>query len=184
MHQRRLAQGRSPVFEFLPGYPAADPTRASSFRGTLETLSKFQADVLAARSQLTETRRSQALELRDRLWSGGPAQTVVALELVYLLRDCTDWQTTLEFIDRLPAELTALPLVKEQRALAQSKAGDHHAAIGALRALIELAGDSSERRGLLGGRFKKLSTAASIRSRRPHIWTTRLPSTKRAWTSI
>jgi tetratricopeptide repeat protein len=46
-------------------------------------------------------------------------------------------------------------LVKEQRALAQSKSGDHDVAIGALLELISSAGDSSERRGLLGGRYKK-----------------------------
>jgi hypothetical protein len=84
---------------------------------------------------------------------------VVALELLYLIRDCTDWNTTLQFIDSLPAELQQQALVKEQRALAQSKDGDHSAAIGALRALINLAGDSSERRGLLGGRFKRLYIA-------------------------
>jgi hypothetical protein len=81
------------------------------------------------------------------------------LELLYLLRDCTDWQTTQEFIDGVPPELQQLPLVKEQRALAQSKSGDHHAAIGALRALIDVSGDTSERRGLLGGRYKKLYAA-------------------------
>jgi hypothetical protein len=96
------------------------------------------------------------VELRDRFYSGGPVQAVVALELLYLIRDCTNWETTFQFIDSLPVDLQQQPLIKEQRALAQSKAGDHHAAIGALRALINLAGDSSERRGLLGGRYKKL----------------------------
>ncbi len=45
--------------------------------------------------------------------------------------------------------------MKEQRALARSKAGDHDVAIGALRELIAHYGDSSERRGLLGGRYKQ-----------------------------
>ena len=45
--------------------------------------------------------------------------------------------------------------VKEQRALALSKSGDHDTAIGALTELIKLSGDTSERRGLLGGRYKK-----------------------------
>jgi hypothetical protein len=154
-----LARGRSPVFEFLPGYPNTDPNRASVFRDTLEQLSAFQADVLAARSLPSPACSTRAKELRDRFWRGGPLQPVVALELLYLLRDCTDWQTTQEFIDGVPPELQQLPLVKEQRALAQSKSGDHHAAIGALRALIDVSGDTSERRGLLGGRYKKLYAA-------------------------
>jgi hypothetical protein len=155
----KLANGQSPVFEFLPGYPNTDPRRASSFRQTLEELSAFQAEVLAARSLPNPACAAKALELRDRFYGGGPVQAVVALELLYLIRDCTDWKTTLQFIDSLPTELQQQALVREQRALAQSKDGDHHAAIGALRALINLAGDTSERRGLLGGRYKRLYAA-------------------------
>src|SRR5262245_60415962 len=45
-----LASGKSPVFEFLPGYPNPDPKHASSFRQALQELSAFQAEVLAARA--------------------------------------------------------------------------------------------------------------------------------------
>jgi hypothetical protein len=55
----------------------------------------------------------------------------------------------------LPDELRRSPLVKEQSALAKSKSGNHDDAIGALRELIRTSGDTSERRGLLGGRYKK-----------------------------
>jgi hypothetical protein len=153
----RLAQGRSPVYEFLPGYPQTDPLRAGAFRRTLEELSAFQAEVLAARALPADARRQKALALRDRFAGGAPVQGVVALELLYLLRDCTDWQTTLAFIDGLPDEWQQQGLMKEQRALALSKSGNHHDAIGALRSLIEVSGESSERRGLLGGRYKKLA---------------------------
>jgi hypothetical protein len=158
----RLALGQSPVFEFLPGYPKIDPRLASSFQQTLQELSAFQAEVLAARSLHKPECAAKALELRDRFYGGGPVQAAVALELLYLIRDCTDWKTTLQFIDSLPVELQQqglVGLVKEQKALAQSQAGDHNAAIGALRALIDLAGDTSERRGLLGGRYKRLYIA-------------------------
>jgi MAP3K TRAFs-binding domain len=155
----KLARGQSPVFEFLPGFPNPDPRRASAFRQTLEELSAFQAEVLAARSLSGPASAAKALELRDKFYGGGPVQAAVALELLYLIRDCTDWKTTLQFIASLPAELQQQPLVKEQRALAQSQDGDHHAAIGALRALIDLVGDTSERRGLLGGRYKRLYAA-------------------------
>jgi len=155
----KLARGQSPVFEFLPGYPNTDQRRASAFRQTLEELSAFQAEVLAARSLPSPACAAKAIELRDRFYGGGPMQAVVALELLYLIRDCTDWKTTLQLIDSLPVELQQQALVKEQRALAQSKDGDHYAAIGALRALIDLVGDTSERRGLIGGRYKRLYLA-------------------------
>ena len=154
-----LARGLSPVFQAIPHYPnvAAARRSALSFRSDLESLSAFQAEVIAAREAPAGERQARALALRDRtLGGGGPVQKAVALELLYLLRDCADWQTTLAHIDALPAELQTLPVVQEQRALALSKDGDHLAAIGALKELIRVAGDSSERRGLLGGRYKKL----------------------------
>jgi tetratricopeptide (TPR) repeat protein len=152
-----LAQGDSPVFSCLPGFPNnVDATRASSFRTAIEELSKFQARVEAARSAPPDQARALTVALRDEFMDGRPVPSAVLMELLYLVRDCTDWQTTVLFIAALPADLQAVPLVKEQLALAQSKSGDHIAAIGALRQLIAMSGDSSERRGLLGGRYKKL----------------------------
>jgi hypothetical protein len=165
-----LAAGRSPVYEFVPGYPKPDPLRASSFRKALQELSAFQAEVLAARSLPGGACAAKALELRDRFYSGGPVQGVVALELLYLLRDCTDWTTTLQFIDKLPKDWQERPLIKEQRALALSKSGDHHEAIGALQLLIAVAGNTSERRGLLGGRYKKLfAETTDATQKRTHL---------------
>jgi tetratricopeptide (TPR) repeat protein len=150
-----MSAGESPFYQVFPRYPEYDPARATAFRKTLEDLSRFQAEIIAARSATGDERRRRALELRKRYYTGGPIQKPVAIELLYTLRDCTDWETTLQFIDTLSDELRNSPLVKEQRALALSKSGDHEAAIGALRELILTSGDTSERRGLLGGRYKK-----------------------------
>jgi len=150
-----MSAGDSPFYQVFPKYPNYDPARATAFRQSLEDLSRFQADIIAARSATGEQCRIRALELRKRYYSGGPVQKAVAIELLYTLRDCTDWDTTRQFIDTLPDDLRNSALVKEQRALALSKSGDHDTAIGALRELILNSGDSSERRGLLGGRYKK-----------------------------
>ena len=150
-----MAGGDSPFYQVFPQYPQYDPARATAFKKSIEELSKFQAEIIAARSATGNQRSARALELRDRYYTGGPIQKAVAIELLYTLRDCTDWNTTLEFIDKLPADLKNSPLVKEQRALALSKSGNHDDAIGALKELIQTSGDTSERRGLLGGRYKK-----------------------------
>lgn len=150
-----MAAGASPFYQVFPKYPEYDPGRATAFRKTLEEISRFQAEIIAARSATGDECRTRALELRKRYYTGGPIQKAVAIELLYTLRDCTDWRTTNEFIDSLPDDLRNAPLVQEQRALALSKSGDHDTAIGALRDLIRTNGDTSERRGLLGGRYKK-----------------------------
>jgi tetratricopeptide (TPR) repeat protein len=152
-----LASGESPFYQVFPKYPAYDPARTTSFRKSLADLSLFQAQIIAARSASDgEERRARALRLRDDYRTGGPIQKAVAIELIYTLRDCTDWETTLEFIGGLPADLQSSPLVIEQRALALSNSGDHETAIGALRELIKAQGDTSERRGLLGGRYRRI----------------------------
>ena len=66
----------------------------------------------------------------------------------------------LDYTGSMPASFRDLDLVKEQISLARSKSGDHLEAIGALEQLIQQRGDSSERRGLIGGRYKKLADAA------------------------
>jgi hypothetical protein len=122
----------------------------------MEELRLFQQEIIEARSGTWDQRRARALDLLDRYYTGGHVQKAVALELLFTLRDCTDWTTTLQFIDSLPDDLRNLPQVKEQWALAQSKTGDHLLAIEALSQLIHLHGETSERRGLLGGRYRKL----------------------------
>lgn len=150
-----MSAGDSPFYQVFPDYPVYDPARASAFKKSLEELSQFQQEIIAARAGTADECRVRTLELRQRYYAGGPIQKAVAIELLYLIRDCTDWTTTLQFINSLPGELRASPLVKEQVALAQSKSGDHDSAIGALRELIRTSGDTSERRGLIGGRYKK-----------------------------
>lgn len=150
-----MATGSSPFYQVFPNYPQYDSARGASFKKSLEELAQFQAEVIATRTCPREQCRDRALELRKHYYSGGPIQKAVAIELMYTLRDCTDWGTTVEFIDELPAELRNSPLIKEQRALALSNSGDHDSAIGALFELIKTSGDTSERRGLLGGRYKK-----------------------------
>jgi tetratricopeptide (TPR) repeat protein len=126
-----------------------------AFKKSLEELSQFQAEIIATRTCPRDQCRDRAFELRRHYYSGGPIQKAVAIKLMYTLRDCTDWGTTVEFIDSLPGELRNSPLITEQRALALSNSGDHDSAIGALLELIKSSGDTSERRGLLGGRYKK-----------------------------
>jgi hypothetical protein len=60
----------------------------------------------------------------------------------------------------LPKGIRDLPTVREQRALALSKLGSPLQAAAALEEMIRTLGPTSEREGLLGGRYKKLYTEA------------------------
>ena len=78
-----------------------------------------------------------------------------------LLRDKRQWPAALKFIDGLPEQIQEMPVVREQHALVLGKNGQPSDAIVELEALIRVAGDSSERSGLLGGRYKGLYEAAA-----------------------
>jgi tetratricopeptide (TPR) repeat protein len=161
---RVLADGTSPMYAHIPGFPdprKVDPNRAQSIRAQLDAMAAFQARVRAARLVSDRARRrALALALRDEYPADRPMAQAVALELVALLRDCVGWGETIAYIDALPESIRQLDVVQEQRSLARSKSGDHELAIAALEELIERRGDSSERRGLIGGRYKKLADAA------------------------
>lgn len=160
----KLAEGLTPMYQHFPGFPdlAKLPAdRASTIRGQLNALATFQARVRATRLiRDSDRRRSEAIALRDLSPAARPLSPMVALELVTLLRDCVGSEETVAFIDALPPSIRDADFVQEQRSLAVSNSGDHERAIGALEELIGRRGDSSERRGLIAGRYKRLAKTA------------------------
>ncbi len=159
-----LAEGRSPMYQHIPGFPdpeQIDPNRASAIRSQLEALSAFQAKVRAARLIRNKDECAAAAKaLRDDYPANGTISQSVALEVAMLLRDCADWQDCISYIDALPTSMREQGHLQEQRCLALSKTGNHLEAIGALEELISRSGDSSERQGLIGGRYKKMAAEA------------------------
>lgn len=156
-----LRDGVSPIHQVLPGYPQVTPDRASSFKDLMVEVSEFQGRMLAVRRTVDPDECAlQAKQLRDEYLATKAGLPALGLELLYLLRDCVGWPEVVEYIGHLPKSLRELAGVQEQLHLARSKAGDHLEAIGALEKLIETSGATSERRGLLGGRYKDLSWEA------------------------
>ncbi len=157
-----LRRGATPVYQTLPGYPEqVRPDRATVISEFLDQVSAFQAEVRAVRASPAKDRKSLALTLRDRHPAAQMRLPGMVVDLVNLLRDCADWPDTLAYIDALPAEFRELTLIQEQRCLALSKTGDHADAIGALEELIRLKGETPERHGLIGGRYKRLMASAT-----------------------
>ena len=162
-----LATGATPVFQTLAGYPGeVAPGRETVIRAFLDELGAFQVRVGAVRTAPKAKRRDGTIELRDAFPPADIKLPNVALELFGLLRDYVGWSEALSFVDALGPEIRSLPILGEQRCLVQSMSGAHAAAIAALEELIERFGDSSERQGLLGGRYKRLYREASDASDR------------------
>jgi tetratricopeptide (TPR) repeat protein len=153
----RMIEGRSPVYDAVPGYPQPQPERAQAFRDQMNDLADFQGKVAAARSLPAGPLQQKSIDrLRATYIAEGPLLPSVAVEILQLVRDTSGWQSTVAYIESLPAAIRELPIVQEQLALAKSKSGDHTEAIEGLLKLIAVSGETPERRGLLGGRYKKL----------------------------
>jgi tetratricopeptide (TPR) repeat protein len=156
----KLAEGASPMFQTLEGYPAnVKPSREGVIRKHLDELSRFQAARREVALVSKGARRTAAIALQRQYASTPPVLPAVALEVLLVMRDYADAGDTLAYIDGLPDSLKRTPFVQEKRALVLSKAGDHRVALAALLELVETSGATSERMGLIGGRYKKMAAA-------------------------
>ncbi len=137
-----------------------DPERVRQFREEMDELYGLLVEMRMIRTMSTgeqEKERSRRAEkLRDEVENQGTVQDAVRLEIMRLMRDCVGWQETLDYIDGMPASLRLMPHVQEQKLLSLSHVKGDLEAIPHLQMLIEQYGPSSERYGLLGGRYKRL----------------------------
>jgi len=159
-----MKDGTSPVYELLPGYPGTvDARQAAGVRDQVDALAAFQAELRALRAMPLSLRKDGTKALVAK-YPAGTAVHVVAVGLVRALVDVVDgspgWQDVLAYIEALDPAVARDPWIREQRALALGKVGRPNDAIAELMALIDVAGDSSERQGLLGGRFAELMKSA------------------------
>ena len=154
---RPLADGRSPVYEAVPGYPTAiDAAKLPVFQDMVDTLWSFDAEVEAIRESPGKARGPRTRQLVASYGDKPVIRESAVLELLRLVRDNLDWPDVVAYVGRLPDRLRRHPLVIEQLLLAQAKQGDPAGAVGALKELIKRLGATSERQGLLGGRYKQL----------------------------
>ena len=165
-----MADGLSPIYTVLPGFPTAvDPQRATVMRKQLEALTAFQARVSAVRTAPSDQQLALAMQVLNES-SGAPLPPLAAHSLLKLFEHLGAWQQIVDLVPQLPADVAKQPSVTELTSLARSKLGNHREAIAALEALIATSGPTSEREGLLGGRYKTLyAEAASDGDKRRYL---------------
>jgi len=155
-----VKESRTPYYELIDA-SLSDQGRRAAFRDFALQLSEFQACIKALRAIVDDGQRSNEL---DALVTSLPKSSLeipeVAIDLVTLMRDLGDWKRTIAFIDSLPASVRGLAWIEEQYALVLGKDGSPELAIGRLETLVERAGATPERLGLIGGRYKQLWTSA------------------------
>jgi len=151
-----LKNSRTPWHEFIAD-AARDGGRRGVFREFAEKLSAFQAELRAVRLTHDKDARKEKVDaLRLAVPPTALEISEVALEMVFLVRDELGWDRLLDFANSLPKGVAKIPVIEEQRLLALANTGQPEEAIARLEELIKLHGESPERLGLIGGRYKRL----------------------------
>lgn len=156
-----LARGDSPVFASVPGYPRTDdPANVTAFQELVDALTGFQQHVAMIKEAVdAATRRQLTLDLLAEYGSQPAVRDSVAVQIIGLTRDHVGPDETLDYINGLPDALHSHPPVIEQKQIALAKIGNLLSAAAQLKLLINQAGPSSDRYGILGGRYKQLMKA-------------------------
>jgi hypothetical protein len=172
----KMASEKSPVEHIVPGIATLDTPESQVFKQLAEQkLRQFQEDLehvgnIKAKidqvhdmpSKNVVEKRKAALEVRNLVESEPTVLNSLRIEVMRLLRDCAGWEDMLEYIDtRIPETLRQSNAIAEQRLLALSNTSSQEEAVAHLKLLIKKVGPSSERYGLLGGRYKRLARDAA-----------------------
>lgn len=160
-----MVKGSSPVYQVLPGYPTdVNPNRASVIQDQLNDLAQFQAGMTAIRIAPAAQRDTLISQLLAG-YNNAPMPAAVAHALLKLFEGLGAWQNIVDLVSKLSPEITGQAKVVELLNLARSKLGNPLEAVGALENLIQTFGATSEREGLLGGRYKELFSQAKGRDK-------------------
>ncbi|MGI9594776.1 MAG: tetratricopeptide repeat-containing protein [Acidimicrobiales bacterium] len=153
-----LARSGSPVYEAVPGFPTPNELELSSFQDYAREMTEFHDRVSTIRLRPTEK-----AENTQRLVEEHPPNVshskAVAWEILTLIRDHLGMAEVVAYVEQLPPALQGDSDIQEQLFLALAKAGDPHRAVARLETMIDQLGQTPERCGLLGGRYKQLFRA-------------------------
>ena len=173
-----MAEEESPVLHIVPGISTLDvdlnavdarrdqmfdEQKVLQFRDKLERIKKLKARMDTVRGMAPDSestvgrKRAACLEIRDEIESQSKVTNSIRIELMRLLRDCGEWSDVLDYIvNFMPPALKKNPTIEEQRLLALSHTTSEEESIAHLDMLVKTAGPTSERFGLIGGRYKRL----------------------------
>lgn len=150
-----LVKSVGPVFT-LTTINKADVTISSGLKENSAQLFEFQTKLRAAQ---LKAEGGNKVPLRALAENDNLAQLpMYALEeLVQIVRDYLKWGELLILLERLPEDIQRIPYFLEQKAHAMSKRGKPRDAVALLETIVEEHGESPERLGTIGGRYRELA---------------------------
>ena len=128
-------------------------------------LFEFQRNLRAAELKARDGERAELRALVDTDGLGDlPAYALE--ELVGIARDNLEFAELTALIEKLPEAVLKRPFFLEQKALALSKLGHVHDAVALLDTVIDEFGETPERLGTIGSRYRELAVEEPNRQRK------------------
>ena len=154
-----LKVSKTPWYEYVKAAQPEWPDGGQGvFREEARKLSAFQADFRAIRLEDDKEKCKALVRSKVDALDGAAALRIpqAAVEMLCHVRDYLGWQEVLDFIASLDPSIQAIPFIEEQRLLALAKTGAPAEAITHMEALMDRFGETPERLGIIGGRYKDL----------------------------
>ncbi len=150
-----LVKSIGPVFT-LTTIDKADVTISSGLKENSTQLFEFQTKLRAAQLKAEGGNKAplRALAENDKL---AQLPMYALEELVQIVRDYLKWGELMILLERLPEDIQRIPYFLEQKAHAMSKRGKPRDAVALLETIVEEHGESPERLGTIGGRYRELA---------------------------
>lgn len=156
-----LAEQEGPVFALTHHAEAATPDSHESrhLREVSSRIFHFQTRLRTAKVEADNGNKTALRELmKPSHVDGLPGYALE--ELVEAVRDHLNWKELLSLLDRLPASVQSDPYFIEQRVIALANVGRVTDAIGKMEALNSTHGETPDRLGTIGGRYRELADQA------------------------
>lgn len=151
-----LSGARGPVYT-LTRIASDEPRTTRHLKEVSSQLFDFQSKLSTAREQSADGEPSALRELAESDFIV-ELPTYAMRELVYAARDGLHWAELQDLLNRLPKRaFDDDPTFFEQQALAIGKQGKLHEAIALLESVIRSQGETPERLGTLGSRYRALA---------------------------
>ncbi|MGD1967406.1 MAG: TRAFs-binding domain-containing protein [Desulfobacterales bacterium] len=150
----------SPLFELFPEFPGIQVSHELTdvFRDRVEYSNEFREKLRAARSQgSTEQALTELKNIEKELGDLKVVESGVLVDLLLSYRDVSAWDEMVALYGRLPPDVRAAVLVRQQYALALNRragSGDRDKAVRVLEGLLQKRGPSAETYGILGRLYK------------------------------
>ena len=162
-----LVQSTGPVFE-LTKAKSASSIGSRQLKEISTAVFNFQTDLKTAKLEAKSQNKDRLRSFLDEDYLN-QLPTYAITELVEAVRDNLNWDELLGLLNRLPDKLLGEPFFLEQKAIGSGRKGKLNDAIALLEQIRDKYGETPERLGMIGSRYRELARTEKQKGRKSQL---------------